>query len=688
MTNNSRRQFASGVFSLILFLLGVITPIATSTTHAGAAPAWASTVVTGTIDVGSTSSTGTKVSKVQCFSATSCIGVGQYVDQSYNSQPFVTVFNGTSWVAALLPLPSARGGSLSELSCVSSTFCVAGGTYTTLTGQNRALVETYNGTNWTAADPLLSYSSVTYVGIYSLSCVSSTFCVATGSLYDGNSKAYVAVYNGSTWTKQDIANNLSPVNVSQGFSVSCASTTFCVETGYFYNSLNQNMAYISMFNGSSWATQQVQVGLQGSVTNVSCVSSTFCVAAGYTGTYPYQAFTTKYTGQGSTWTATNIAQFSGVTTSYVNTLNCFSTTLCVVGGWTSVSGVPDAYASVFNGTTWADSQLTSSLRVGSAGDAVTSASCISGSFCVAVGYYSSDVNGHTQGFASIYNGSNWTSTQVGGDLSVSTNYFSMGSGPGLYSVSCATSTFCAASGQIANSSNKFQGYVSVYSSPGSAVTYANGGGAGTLPTQSALASAATFTVAANTLTYPGYNFAGWTDGTNTYQPGATYTMGSSPVTLTALWAVPPIVYSKPTAPSNVTSSLSNGTATVSFTPGSSGNLPTYNQIDMYINGQLVGNVCNVTGATSCPIANLGPEATFSFTVTAVNSKGSATSSVSNAVSYASPTTVLPTTTTTTTSTTTTTTVPPTKLTITCVKGKVTKKVTAVSPVCPAGYKKK
>ena len=216
------------------------------------------------------------------------------------------------------------------------------------------------------------------------------------------------------------------------------------------------------------------------------------------------------------------------------------------------------------------------------------------------------------------------------------------------------------------------------------VTYANGGGTGSVPTQSSLAASSTFIVAASSLSYPGYAFSGWTDGVNTYRPGATYTIGSTNVTLTAVWNVyvSPIVYSKPTAPSSVTASLSNGTATVSFTPGSSGNLPTFNQIDMYINGQLAGNVCNVTGATSCPIANLGPDATFTFTVTAVNSKGSATSAVSNAVSYASPTTVPPTT------TTTTTTVPPAKRTITCVKGKVTKKVTAVSPVCPAGYKKK
>jgi hypothetical protein len=140
---------------------------------------------------------------------------------------------------------------------------------------------------------------------------------------------------------------------------------------------------------------------------------------------------------------------------------------------------------------------------------------------------------------------------------------------------------------------------------------------------------------------------------------------------------PVILTSKPTSPSNVIVSLSNGTATVSFTPGSSGNLATYDEIDMYINGQLVGNVCNITGATSCPIANLGPDATFFFTVTAINSKGSAVSTVSNTVSYSSPAAV-----------TTTTTVPPVKQTITCVKVKTTKKITSLSPVCPAGYKKK
>jgi len=142
-----------------------------------------------------------------------------------------------------------------------------------------------------------------------------------------------------------------------------------------------------------------------------------------------------------------------------------------------------------------------------------------------------------------------------------------------------------------------------------------------------------------------------------------------------------VVSTKPSTPLNVVATMSNGTAIVSFSPGSSGNLPTYDQIDMYINGVLAGNVCNLTGASSCSVANLGPDVKFTFTVTAINSKGSAASALSNSVSYASPSFALPT-------ATTTTTVPPAKKTITCVKGASTKKVTALNPVCPAGYKKK
>lgn len=70
------------------------------------------------------------------------------------------------------------------------------------------------------------------------------------------------------------------------------------------------------------------------------------------------------------------------------------------------------------------------------------------------------------------------------------------------------------------------------------ITYANGGGSGTLPIQAGLIEGSEFPLASgNVLTKNGEAFAGWYDGMATYQPGTSYYVGpeSSPITLTALW---------------------------------------------------------------------------------------------------------------------------------------------------------
>ena len=83
-------------------------------------------------------------------------------------------------------------------------------------------------------------------------------------------------------------------------------------------------------------------------------------------------------------------------------------------------------------------------------------------------------------------------------------------------------------------------YAKWTANPTHTVTYANGGGTGTLPTQSPVSEGASFTVASGaTLTRAGFTFAGWHDGTNPYAAGASYTMGTSNVTLTAQWTANP-----------------------------------------------------------------------------------------------------------------------------------------------------
>ena len=68
-------------------------------------------------------------------------------------------------------------------------------------------------------------------------------------------------------------------------------------------------------------------------------------------------------------------------------------------------------------------------------------------------------------------------------------------------------------------------------------SYAAGGGTGSAPASGSGIDGTTITLAANNFTYPGYTFAGWSDGTNTYPAGATYVLssGGAPIVFTAQW---------------------------------------------------------------------------------------------------------------------------------------------------------
>jgi outer membrane protein OmpA-like peptidoglycan-associated protein len=69
------------------------------------------------------------------------------------------------------------------------------------------------------------------------------------------------------------------------------------------------------------------------------------------------------------------------------------------------------------------------------------------------------------------------------------------------------------------------------------VTYAHGGGTGTLPTQANRTIGQTFSVSVGTALTNGTDvFNGWSDGTTNYSAGDSYTMPASNVTLTARWS--------------------------------------------------------------------------------------------------------------------------------------------------------
>jgi uncharacterized repeat protein (TIGR02543 family) len=95
------------------------------------------------------------------------------------------------------------------------------------------------------------------------------------------------------------------------------------------------------------------------------------------------------------------------------------------------------------------------------------------------------------------------------------------------------------------------------------VTYVPNGGNAT-PTQTALRYGDTFALAAAP-TRTGYIFAGWSDGSNSFGPGANYSVGLSAITLTAQWT--PRTY---TVSFDWNGAIGSSVATQNYTVGNTG----------------------------------------------------------------------------------------------------------------------
>ena len=303
--------------------------------------------------------------------------------------------------------------NISTISCVSSSFCAAVSTYTSDNTPTTGSLSLWDGTRWTA-QPIPNF------GAASVSCTSASFCLATSD----ETHAGWAVWNGSVWAVK----NQNPSVYDMG-PVSCVSSTFCQSVGYG--------SVMFGFNGTSWT----RTTLPGA-TSVSCVTKTFCVAAGTNG----QGNGISYTFNGTAWGGAVANPVAGA-------ISCRTTTFCL--------GAADGKTAVYNGTTWSG---TSAVLAGQTG--TTAASCVSPTFCIAArGDSSSSFNGSAwASVKSISPDPQWLSdvSCSGSDRCTAIDQYdalSFGSTggvtstrlgvkmdppSGLTTVSCPTTTFCAA----------------------------------------------------------------------------------------------------------------------------------------------------------------------------------------------------------------------------------------------------
>lgn len=337
------------------------------------------------------------LSAVSCVSPSTCTLAGSSTDQSGNEAPLVERWDGTSWtVQPSSTPPGSFDVSLSGISCVSASTCVAVGT-----ASNRTFVEAWNGTGWmiqvspTPDGPLNGHLS-------GLSCLSASDCIAVG---DSSNTTLAERWDGTSWMIQPTPNpSAAPLN--RLADVSCVSANDCIAVGYYETSGYVPYPLAEHWDGANWEIQTVPAP-NGFLASVSCVAATWCTAVGYSGGAPLVEH-----WDGASWT---IQAGPTPIDGYLSGVSCASASACVAVGYSQGPGYNGELPLLerWDGSGWA---VQSVPVLGSS--RLRAVSCFSASACTAigtVGFHSSMTGYHSTGdFAERWDGAGWTRTVLPG----------------------------------------------------------------------------------------------------------------------------------------------------------------------------------------------------------------------------------------------------------------------------------
>jgi hypothetical protein len=187
---------------------------------------------------------------ISCVSTTYCMAVGDYDVGNTGSQPSLSeVWNGSSWTIHLPPNPSGTtGNALSGVSCESTSFCNAVGESLPTKGAIRSLGEEWGGKSWTIKATPAGKQSVGSV-LYDVSCVSTSFCLSSGTL--------AARWSGSAWLSEALPTPKGSIETNAA-AVSCLSPTDCTAAGDYRLSITTSDTLVLNWNGTAFKQQIAQ----------------------------------------------------------------------------------------------------------------------------------------------------------------------------------------------------------------------------------------------------------------------------------------------------------------------------------------------------------------------------------------------------------------------------------------------
>jgi hypothetical protein len=213
----------------------------------------------------------TELTGVSCTEAYLCEAVGstKATSGSTTSKTLTEKWGSSSWKVQTSASTGGVENRLTDVSCVSSTSCLAVGRLGVYT-----LSESYNGTEWKQVGG-------TPTGLLEgVSCTASNACTAVGLL--SGKLLLVRRWNGTSWTPQSVSNPAG-ATLTAGSDVSCRTATECVLAGHYNDSEGISHPLAEHWNGSAWSLDSVPSPVGSSAATllgVTCRVATLCEAVG------------------------------------------------------------------------------------------------------------------------------------------------------------------------------------------------------------------------------------------------------------------------------------------------------------------------------------------------------------------------------------------------------------------------
>ena len=306
---------------------------------------------------------------VSCTPSAACTAVGDYYPGgNVSTLGVIEAAHGAHWAITASPQQPEAADELQDVSCSARNQCVAVGRYYDANGVPHSLIESWDGSAWTAT-PAPGFE------MQGVSCVSATMCMAVGS-------RVTASWDGNSWTE------LADPSGGRLTSVSCASPTMCAAVS--------GGAQVEMWDGSTWSVAPTPAIPDAGLQNVSCATVQSCVAVGGRASTPNgYSQTLVESWDGSSWTVVPSPNTSGQWND-LRSVSCTSAAACAAVGYTGTSQA-QPLIETFDGTSW-------TIQPAPTSGVLLDVSCAATDSCTAVGWSGSSsviVSGGTTGWSLV-----------------------------------------------------------------------------------------------------------------------------------------------------------------------------------------------------------------------------------------------------------------------------------------------